>query len=362
MTLAGLPSAALADEILLPGDGQVRALVSIGGNPAGCVPDQLKMYDALRSLDLLVQLDVQMSATAKLADYVIATKLPFEMAGTTLLADFMPLYANGIGLPESFAQYTPAIVDPPDGSDVIEQWRLLYRLAQRMQLQLELYPGLGEVTQIEGSQPTALDMTRDPGTDELFDIVHTDSRISLEEIKQHPNGAFFPDPAVYVEPKDPGWDGRLDVGSDAMMRDLRDELSSGNGSDAESFPFRLISRRMMHIMNAPTLAMPENRPRYNPAFLNSRDLVDLGIEAGGVVEIQSDRATILAVAGCDDTVRPGTVSMSHSFGDLPGRDDDVRAVGSNPGRLVATDAVYDPYSGQPRMSNIPVRIVPAGVS
>ena len=86
------------------------------------------------------------------------------------------------------------------------------------------------------------------------------------------------------------------------------------------------------------------------------DLAGLGVESGDVVEIRSDRAAILAVAEADETVRPGTVSLSHSFGDLPGPDEDVRMVGSNPGRLVADDDVYDRFSGQPRMSNVPVAI------
>lgn len=359
MTTAGLPTGALADEILLPGEGQVRALLSLGANPANCIPDQLKMVEAMRSLDLLVQVDFHMSPTAQLADYVIATTLPFEMPGTNLLTDFLPLYANGVGLAESFAQYTPAIVEPPRGSDVIEQWKLLYRLAQRMQLQLEMFPALGEVTPIAGASAVALDMTQDPDIDELFDIVHAGSRIPLEEIKRHPKGAVFADPPVYVKPKDPGWEGRLDVGSDVMMSDLCDEISSVSDSAAEEFPFRLLSRRMMHIMNSPTPAMPETRPRYNPAFLNPQDLADLGVEGGDIIEIQSDRASILAVAGSDDTVRPGTVSVSHAFGALPGADHDIRNVGSNTGRLVADDVVFDRYSGQPRMSNVPVRIVPA---
>jgi anaerobic selenocysteine-containing dehydrogenase len=116
----------------------------------------------------------------------------------------------------------------------------------------------------------------------------------------------------------------------------------------------------MHVMNAPTFAVPASRARHNPAFLHPTDLAGLGMVAGDVVEIRSDRAAILAVAEADDTVRPGTVSISHAFGGLPGEDDqDVREVGSNPGRLVADDGVHDRFSGQPRMSNVPVRIGPA---
>ncbi|GAA1838547.1 molybdopterin-dependent oxidoreductase [Pseudonocardia ailaonensis] len=357
MTAAGLPSGALADEILLPGDGRVRALLSVGANPANCVPDQLKMTEALRSLDLLVQVDFQMSPTARLADYVIATTLPFEMPGTNLMADFLPLYANGVGLAVPFAQYTEAVVEPPAGSDLVEQWRLLFGLARRMGLQLDLFPGLGEAMPIPGAAPVALDMTRDPEVDELFALVHSGSRIPLEEVRRHPKGAVFADPPVHVKPKEPGWEGRLDVGNAAMMADLRDELAAPADAGREEFPFRLISRRMMHVMNSPTVALPGGRPPYNPAFLHPADLAGLEVAPGDIVEITSARGAILAVAEEDDTVRPGTVSVSHAFGDLPGIDRDVRSVGSNTGRLIADDVVFERYSGQPRMSNIPVRIV-----
>ena len=71
-TAAGMPTGALADEILMPGEGRVRALFSVGGNPVISWPDQLKTLRALRSLDLFVQVDPWMSASACVADYVIA--------------------------------------------------------------------------------------------------------------------------------------------------------------------------------------------------------------------------------------------------------------------------------------------------
>src|SRR5262249_23105859 len=45
-TAAGMPTAALADEILLPGEGQVRALISDAGNPVAAYPDQIKTVEA----------------------------------------------------------------------------------------------------------------------------------------------------------------------------------------------------------------------------------------------------------------------------------------------------------------------------
>ncbi|HET9771834.1 MAG TPA: molybdopterin-dependent oxidoreductase, partial [Acidimicrobiia bacterium] len=353
-TIAGMPTGALADEILAPGDGQVRALLSLSGNPASCIPDQLKTVEALRSLDLLVQTDVQMSPTARLAHYVIPARLPFEMPGTTIFSEFIALVGHGLGLPEPFAQYTPALVDPPAGSDVIDPWRLLYRVAQRMKLQLQLSPGVGEF--LPGGTPTELDMSEDPDDEAMFDLIHAGSRIPLDEVRRQPTGQIYPDPPVVVAARDPGWECRLDVGNATMMGDLATEAARPAEPGSGEFPFRLTTRRMMHVYNTPTVVMPKNRPRHNPAYLHSRDLARLGVAAGDLIEIRSSRTAILAVAGKDDSVREGTVSISHAYGDLPDAGDDVRALGSNPGRLVANDDFYDPYSGQPRVSNIPVSI------
>jgi anaerobic selenocysteine-containing dehydrogenase len=366
MTLAGLPTSGMADEMLLPGDGQVHALLSMGGNPASSVPDQTKVVEALRSLDLLVHVDVQLSATAQLADYVIASTLPFEMAATTFHTETFALLGNALGYPEPFAQYTHAIMEAPDDTDVLEQWRLLYRLAQRLDLPLEVFPPYGggggsgtSASQKVPGQPgysVALDMAREPDIDDLLEIVHTGSRIPLAEIKTHPKGGFFPDPPVFVQPKEEGWAGRLDVGNPLMMTDLGTEIAA-TASGPDDFPFRLLERRMMHVSNTPTFAMPANRPQHNPAFLNPQDLEALDIAPDDVIEIASSRAAILAIVRADDSVRQGTVSMHHSFGGLPGLDGDVRQLGSNPNRLMADDTGCDPYTGQPLMTNVPVRVV-----
>jgi anaerobic selenocysteine-containing dehydrogenase len=354
-SIAGMPSAALADEILLEGEGQVRALIS-AGSPVPALPDQLKTIEAFRSLDLLVQLDVMMSPTARLADYVIACKLQFEQDASTSMLDFYPLYGTGWGYEESHAQYAPAIVAPPPGSEVVEQWELFYGVAQHLGLDIELYAGVGEL--LSGGDPVAIDMTRKPTSDELMEIVHRGSRIPLEEVKQHPAGALFPDPPVYVDAKDPDWPGRFDIGSAELMPDLAaiaDIAAEPDRADDEH-PFRLLSRRMAHSMNTPSLAYPENRPRHNPAFMHPADLEELGLADGDVAIISSAHGEIRAVVAHDDTLRRGTVSISHTFGALPWEDEDVFSVGSPVARLVDTDTDFDRFSGHPRMSNIPVSV------
>ena len=209
-TAAGMPTTTLADEILMDGDGQVRALICLGGNPVAAWPDQLKTIEAMRKLDLLVQIDIKMSATAKLADYVIAPRHSLEMPGITLSQDYLSLYGVGFGYPEAYGQYTPKVVEPPEGSDLIEEWEFFYETARRMGLQLELK--LMGLTGPATGQPIPLDMQNKPSSEDIFEILMRDARISFDELKRHPHGALFPEPAVRVAAKDEGWTGRLEVG------------------------------------------------------------------------------------------------------------------------------------------------------
>jgi len=353
-TAAGMPTGALAQEILLPGAGQVRALLSCCGNPVAAWPDQLKTLDAMRSLELLVQIDVRMSQTARLAHYVIAPKMSFEVPGISQMGDLLVMYGAGYGYEHAYAHYSPPIAQPPPDSDLIEEWEFCYGIAQRLGLSLEVAPPGPPPT-----RPVVLDMTRKPSTDELFSLLLRDARVPLDEVKRHPHGAYLPDPQIRVAPKEVGWEGRLDVANSAMVADLGLVATTLEAtSEPESdFPFRLICRRMLHCYNSSTNHPATNRGRpYNPAFLNPRDLKTLRLQVGEVIEIRSARAAILGIVEADPDLREGMVSMTHAFGDAPEYDDLFRTIGSPTNRLLDADAQYERYSGQPLMSNVPVDV------
>ena len=358
-TPAGMPTAALADEMLLPGAGQVRALISVGGNPAASFPDQLKTIEALRSLELLVQVDPWMSATAQLADYVIAPTMPLEMASASHMLELMSTLGTGYGTAGPYAQYTPAVTGRPVGSDLIEEWEFFYEVARAMKLPLVIPLGGG------GGMPTAdfdtgavlrMDMENRIGTDELISALHADSRIPLDEMKRHPHGAVFADPPAFVEPGDPASTARFQLADTDMMARL-DELTRLDVTEDPAFPYRLICRRMMHAYNSSTNFASTNHGRpYNPAFMNPDDLGGLGAVAGDTVMITSAGGSIPGVVHPDPAVPAGLVSMAFGFGGPPEQDADYRQIGSSTARLVNDDLEFDPYSGQPRMSNIPVAV------
>ncbi|HJP40608.1 MAG TPA: molybdopterin-dependent oxidoreductase, partial [Dehalococcoidia bacterium] len=274
-----MPTAILADEILTPGEGQVRALITFGGNPVVAWPDQLKAIDALNSLDLNVAVDIKMSASTKLCDYVFGAKLGLERVDVGLLGDGWH--------PRPFQQYAPAIIEAE--GDVITEWELFWGLAKRLGFDIVL-PG--------GPMP----MDQKPTGDEFFDLLCAGSRVPLDEVRKHPSGAIFP-ADVKIESREPGHDVRLKVGHPELLAELRDvrsePVSEGGGyAPDEQFTHRLISRRTLEVYSSSARDLPavkEAGVTTNFAWMNAIDLAELGVSSGDVVEITSDRASILGV-------------------------------------------------------------------
>ncbi len=361
-TVAGMPTAAVADEILTSGTGSIRALISCSGNPAAAWPNQRKVVEALRALDLFVQVDPWMSQSARLADYVIAPKMPLEIPGSTLMLDLVGGHAPGYGLVESYARYTPAVSAPPAGSDLIEEWEFFYGVAARLGLDLRLSPGLGTLSAARPEDELAVDMRSPPTTDELLSWLSRDSRIPFDVVRGHAGGRTYQDPAVVVQPPEDGWPHRLQVGDPDMVSALeRFGAHAGRASDPADVerPYRLVCRRLRGMLNS---SFNDGRGTkgalHNPVHVHPDDLAAEGIADGALVEIVSAYGSVLAFAAVDESLRRGVVAMTHSFGALrpPRNRDEALQHGTNPAWLIADDVDYDPWTGQPRMSNVAVQL------
>ena len=117
LLLLQAPGAVLADEILSPGEGQVRAVVSIHGNPARDLPGGARLAEALDGLDLLVAIDVAENETTRAAHYVLPGTHAWERAD-------LHLHDTSI-LPLRMTQWTDALVQPPgearDETDILAE-------------------------------------------------------------------------------------------------------------------------------------------------------------------------------------------------------------------------------------------------
>ena len=359
-SVQGLPVSGLAEEILLPGKGQVKALICVAGNPARSWPDQRLTVEALTSLDLLVTVDIRMSDTAKLSDYVIAAKHSLETESTNQFYDELKDYGlSTSGYPEPFGQWTPAVAFPPDGADVVADWEFFYDIADKMGLPIEFGGFSTDKKQV--TPPTRL--TGKPTDHELLAILAHDSRIPFAEVVKHPHGNLFPFPATKVLRKQEGWKHRLNVGSDLMMAELETVSAEpvtnhGGYRHTDRYTHRMVCRRMRNVFNSEghELQSLNEGGACNPLYMCPSDMADRGFQDGDIIEIDSGHGRIQAVLETDAGLRPGAVSISHSFGGLPEERADVNRYGSNTNLLIDVAEDFDPVSGMPRMSALPVNL------
>jgi anaerobic selenocysteine-containing dehydrogenase len=329
-----LPTGILVDEILTPGEGQVKALLVVGGNPASSIPNQRRVVDALRSLDLLVTVEPFMSATAMLSHYILPPTMQYERADLPFLTFERILYPQ-----DAFTRYTPAHAKPPAGSEVTDDWYVLWALAKR----------LGVALQFQGKP---LDMEQRPTTDDLLAILARHAPVPFAEIQQQKRGGVFGE-AYPALPPEEGWQGKFTVAPDDVVAELAD--LAVEVPPPAAFTHRLATRRHRDVFNSAWRHLPAIRERlpYNRAFIHPDDLASHGIKSGERVEIISAVGSIVAESEADETVRPGVVSIAHGFGLLPDGDYAQEGVSTN---LLLSGTDRQSINAMPQMSAIPISI------
>lgn len=340
--LHGLPGEMLTnclpEEILEPGDGRVRALVVCGGNPVVAFPDQRLTIEALRALELLVVIDHRMTATADLAHYVIPARLQLERADLPAIMDrrYVAPYVN----------YSPVVLHPH--GDVLSEWEVFAGIASR----------IGSTLPMAGGE-LPLDCTDD---EVVLDLAFAAGRMPMDEIRRR-RGTVVEDRAIQVVEADAGAVARFAVAPPDVVAELADVLSEPTsavtlaGFDPVEHPYRLVSRRLKHVLNSQGRELPglARAGTTNFAYLHPDDLSELGVAPGELVEIASPSGTIVGVAEASDTVKRGVVSMSHSWGGAPDGED-VRRDGVPTNRLCTVASGYDHLNGQAVQSAIPVSV------
>ena len=336
----------LPEEITTPGPGQIRALLVCGANPAVNLPDQKAAVSALSSLELLVAIEPYMTATAQLAHYILPPRLMFERTDVSFS---IGLTFPGMAIfPMNWAQLAPAVLKPPDGSDLVEEAYVFWALAKRLDVAI-VYNGI------------PLGMQEPPTSDTLLSARLNNAPLTLErlkeELKTYPAGRIYDAPWSIVQAARAGADAKFDVMPGDVAAQMRELLGSSLVRDpgaGAGFTHLLVSRRMHQVMNSMGSLLPGTLKRvpYNPAFMNPEELAERGLEPGDTVEVASEHGQIEAVVQPDKALRRGVISISHCWGGLPGKS----GPGVNTNLLISCSADVQPINAMPRMSAVPVNI------
>ena len=356
------PGGILADEILTPGDGQIRALFVTGGNPLITMANSGRLRDAFEDLDLLVTVDIFLNETGSVADWVLPATAPFQRPD---LPFSFPLFLGLQSRP--YLQATHAVVEP-DGAQRDEAsiytelaracgvslfgFAPLQRLLERaMDRDARRHDRLGRVPQ-----------------ERIMDLVLRATRQgSFARVAAEPHGIAGEPQAGndFLGQRVVTDDGRVHLAPDALV-DAAARLESSFADElASAAPFRLITKRYVRTHNswthnAESFATP--RFRTNHVEMHPDDAAGLGLDEGELADVSTDVATLRLPVKFEPDLMPGVVAVPHGWGHQHARglSHASRTSGVNVNLLAADgpDAI-EPLSGMANLTGFPVDVTPA---
>jgi len=117
------PVAALAEEILTPGDGQIKALVTAAGNPVLSTPNGRQLDEALAKLEFMVSIDIYINETTRHANYILPPTFGLER-------DHYDLIFHTLAI-RNTTKYSPALLEPTPGS--MHDWQIFDHLVRHIE-------------------------------------------------------------------------------------------------------------------------------------------------------------------------------------------------------------------------------------
>jgi anaerobic selenocysteine-containing dehydrogenase len=384
-TLGELPAVAMAEEIETPGEGQIRALVTIAGNPVVSTPNGGGRLDAaLESLDFMVSVDIYVNETTRHADVILPAPDPLAKAHYDVA--LLQLAIRNV------ANYSPPVVTPPDQPD---EWEILSKLALIFQgMGAEADASTVDDLAIRGLIDSAVgDETspiyeRDPeeilaalgsrrGPERLLDFMlrtgpygdgfGADAEgLSLDMLLTNPHGIDL----GALEPRLPDAlrtaSGMVELAPEPLVGDLarlEAAMADRSGSSNGGHEFVLVGRRhlrsnnsWMHNINVLVKGKPQCTLHVHPD-----DAERLGLADGEAAQVRSRTGAVVVPVEVTDGIMPGVVSIPHGWGhDVEGVQLSVAStigagVNSN---LLADDTLFDALSGNAVLNGIPVAVEP----
>jgi anaerobic selenocysteine-containing dehydrogenase len=361
-----LPMAVMPEEILTPGEGQLRGLIAIAGNPVLSMADGTLTEEALQHLDFMVSVDPYINETTRFADIILPPVGPFEKSHYDL---YYHLYDT-----VNWAKYAPPLFAPesPGYTDLEILTNTLQRFAidrARNPIKKWLYRVAGDLARRFATveRVLALGLRFGPYGQGLNPFKK--DALSLRKLQDNPHGVllgrlerclperlFTPDKKIHLAPQ---------VLLDDLPR-LRARYMEG-GEEARlansEFDLKIISR-----LTNRTLGWMHHSQRLvkgkNPCelMIHPDDAAARGIQQDSLVRVRSRRSSIELPAKISADIMPGVVCMPHLWGhNRPGTRQ--RVANATPGVSMndLTDAsVIDELTGNAVVNGVPVRVEALG--
>ncbi len=347
-----LPVATLADEILTPGEGQVRALITVGGNPCVSTPHAARLSEAFDALEFMVSLDVYLNETTRHADVILPGPLPLARDHFDLV--FYQLSVRNV------ANWSPAVLD----TELPQEWETILRLVGVVMGQGPNadVAGLDDFVAAQAAQRAGLDpavAAGRRGPARLVDLMLRGGPydLTLADLEAAPHGIDLGPLRPRIPDVLATASGKIELAPEAITADVPRLVAS---LDDPPQQFVLIGRRQLSSNNSwmHNLSPLVRGGNKCTAHVHPDDAAKLGLADGALARISSRTGSVTVPVEITDTVRPGVVSIPHGWGhDVPGtRGEVARAHAGVNSNILADDLLLDVPSGTAVLNGIPIDV------
>jgi anaerobic selenocysteine-containing dehydrogenase len=380
-TFGELPVAVLAEEMETPGDGQVRALVTVAGNPVVSTPNSERLEGAIEGLDFMLSIDIYVNETTRHADVVLPGPEPLEKSHYDLA-----LYQLAV---HNVANFSPPVFE----GDGPAEWEVFLRLAGVLAGQGPNAPVeplddmvIATIVQREVGDPGSRVAGRDAeellaqlaprrGPERVIDFMlrvgpygdafgANPDGLTLDVLERNPHGVDLGPHRERIPEVLRTASGKVELAPESIAADL-ERLQGALARELDG-GLVLIGRRQLRsnnswMHNLPALVKGKDRCTLH---VHPEDAGRLGLADGGRAVVSSAAGQLEAPVEVTDGIMPGVVSIPHGWGhDAPGVRmsvaGDHAGVNSN---VLADESLVDPLSGNAVLNGIPVEVRAAVVA
>lgn len=335
-----LPVSALAEEMLTEGEGQVRALVTVAGNPVLSTPNGRRLEQALDGLEFMVSIDLYINETTRYADLILPSTSALEN-------DHYDTTFNMFAV-RNVSRFNQAILPKPEGA--LHDWEIFVGLAKAFAARTgnSLKPTMAPAQMI--------DLGLRAGR-------HGDGaplKLSLATLKLHPHGIDLGPLQPNLAQRLKTENRRIQAAPAAIMADLQRFAAQPMPQADELL---LIGRRHVRSNNSwmhNYHRLVKGKPRHQ-LLMHPQDLAQRGLSDGQRVRISSRVGTVEVEVLASADMMPGVVSLPHGWGHArPGVQ--MKIASGQPGcsaNDLTDERHLDALSGNSALNGVPVKVVAA---
>lgn len=357
-----IPAGIMADEILQPGKGKVRAMFNMSGNPLLTCGGSERLAEAFSDLELFVCIDIVRNETAEFADYILPGLHSLERAD-------VPFYFfTMMGLmPTRSFDYTDPVLDAAgDSRDEGLIFRQICRAAGKPFADSKPLQYLSNIAEAFAKLPFIGSAST---MDKFFlDMMVRGAKLGgLAKLRKHPNGLLLTanQPGDYLGQRVNTLSGKVELAPADLVERAKGLEQTFTQEIADANLLKLIQKRERFTHNSwahNVGAFVKGDRNTNYLYIHSADAEARGLNAGEQAKVSANGRSIEVPVKIDNDMMVGTVSVPHGWGHQQAKGLSVanKTVGANVNVIIpdGPDSI-EPASGMSHMNGVLVEICAA---